>query len=372
MQSMTLYTRTLFSLGFLSFGSLGALAQSPELGLRTTQQATVTSVKNQGGTGTCWCFSTTSLVESECIRKSLGEIDLSEMYTVRNTYLEKARNYIRRQGKAQFGEGGLGHDAIQAIAQYGAVPESVYPGLKSGETGHNHAKLDKELKAYVEEVLKKKPFPSDWEVGFNKILDEKFGSVPETFEYQGKTYTPRQFADQVIQFKAEDYVSLTSFTHHPFYQSFVLEIPDNWSNQTYLNLPLEELTEAVESSLKQGYTVMWDADISNAGFKQGKGYAIEAVDKADQIDAAEKKVDQALRQQLFDNQVTVDDHLMQITGTGTSTSGKKFFLVKNSWGEAGPYKGYIYVSEPYFALNTINVILPKAALPERIKAKLKL
>ena len=376
MNAMTTYTRTVFSLGFLSITSFTALAQSPELGMRTTQQSQVTSVKNQGGTGTCWCYSTTAMVESECLRKNLGEFDISEMYTVRNIYLEKARNYVRRQGKAQFDEGGLGHDVLNAIALYGAVPESVYSGLKEGETNHNHGKLVKDLKAYLSDVTKKLPIDPNWEEGYTKILDEKFGKVPASFDYNGKTYTPREFADQVLKFNPNDYVSLTSFTHHPFYTSFVLEIPDNWANERYLNVPLDELNAAVKQSLSQGYTIMWDADVSNPGFKQGKGFAVEVNgknDKADSPEVTERTVDQTYRQKLFDSQVTVDDHLMQIAGMGTNAAGKKFYLVKNSWGEkAGPYKGYIYVSEPYFDLNTINVILPKAALPESIKSKVNL
>ncbi|MFT4032242.1 MAG: C1 family peptidase [Siphonobacter sp.] len=363
---MFLFTRNrsarLFA-GLLWIASYYSFAQGPELGIRTTQQLPATSVKNQGVTGTCWCYSTTSMVESECLRKNLGEFDLSEMFTVRYIYLDKARNYVRRQGKAQFDEGGLGHDVLNTIAAYGAVPESVYSGMKPGEDHHDHSKLVKDMRTYLNEVLKKSPLPVDWEVGFNKILDEKFGTLLETFEYQGKTYTPRQFADQVLQFNPNDYIGLTSYTHHPYNQLFIVEIPDNWANGSYLNVPLADLFTVVNNSLAKGYTVMWDADISNAGFSQKKGYAVESVEKSDTFDAPEKTYDQRVRQQLFDTQITTDDHLMQITGMGTSPSGKKFYLVKNSWGDtAGPYKGYIYVSESYFALNTVTVIVPKAAL----------
>lgn len=347
-------------------------AQAPEMGLRITKQLPATAVKNQGATGTCWCFSTTAMLESECLRKNLGELDLSEMFTVRNIYLEKAENYVRRQGKAQFDEGGLGHDVLHAIHTYGAMPDAAYSGLKPDQKGHDHSQLVKNLRAYLDETLKQRPVPTNWREGFVKIMDEALGTPPAAFEFNGKTYTPKEFAAQILAFNPDDYVSLTSYTHHPFYRPFIVEIPDNWANGSYLNVPLNELSGAVNSSLEKGYTVMWDADVSNPGWNQRRGYALEPVQKGDQSgpDAAEKPASPDLRQQLFDAQVTTDDHLMQLTGTALSPAGKRFYLVKNSWGEnAGPFKGYIHVSEPYFALNTVTVILPKAGLSEELRAK---
>lgn len=346
-------------------------AQTPELGLRVTKQLPATAVKNQGATGTCWSFSTTAMLESEGLRKNLGELDLSEMFTVRNIYLEKADNYVRRQGKAQFDEGGLGHDVLHAIQTYGAMPEAAYAGLKPGQRGHDHSQLVKNLRAYLDGVIKQQPVPMDWRTGFVKILDEALGTPPATFEFNGKTYTPKEFAAQILQFNPDEYVSLTSYTHRPFYQPFIVEIPDNWANGSYLNVPLPELFAAVNSSIERGYTVMWDADVSNPGWNQRRGYALEPVQKGDASnpDAAEKPATPELRQQLFDSQITTDDHLMQITGTALSPAGKRFFIVKNSWGDAGPFRGYIHVSEPYFALNTVTVILPKAGLSEELRAK---
>lgn len=348
------------------------LAQAPEMGLRVTKQLPATAVKNQGVTGTCWSFSTTAMLESECLRKNGGELDLSEMFTVRNIYLEKAENYVRRQGKAQFDEGGLGHDVLHAIRTYGAMPEAAYSGLKPGQRGHDHSQLVKNLRAYLDETLKQRPVPTAWREGFVSILDDALGTPPATFDFNGTTYTPKDFAAQILRFNPDEYVSLTSYTHHPFYQPFIVEIPDNWANGSYLNVPLSELFAAVNSSLEKGYTVMWDADVSNPGWNQRRGYALEPLQKGDASnpDAAEKPATPELRQQLFDSQVTTDDHLMQLTGTALSPAGKRFYLVKNSWGEAaGPFKGYIYVSEPYFALNTVTVILPKAGLSEELKAK---
>lgn len=353
----------------------GLRAQSPELGMNVTRQLPATSVKNQGVTGTCWCFSTTALLESEALRAGLPEPDLSEMFTVRNVYLEKADNYIRRQGRAQFDEGGLGHDMLAATARYGAMPETAYSGLKAGSRGHHHAKLIKDLRNYLDEVLQKKPISEDWKAGFTKILDEALGTPPAEFTYNGKTYTPQAFAKDVLHFNADEYVLLTSYTHHPFYESFVLEVPDNWANAAYFNVPLSELTGAAKTALSQGHTLMWDADVSHPGWNQRKGYALEAADgerAGDNPDIHEKTVTQGSRQALFDSQVTTDDHLMQITGTATSPGGKPFFMVKNSWGaETGPFKGYMYVSEAYFANNTVSLVLPRAALSPQLLERLR-
>ena len=355
--------------------SLGAVGQSPELGMNPARQVPATSVKNQGVTGTCWCFSTTALLESEALRAGMAEPDLSEMFTVRNVYLDKADNYVRRQGKAQFDEGGLGHDMLAATARYGAMPEAAYSGLKAGSRGHNHAKLVKDLKSYLDEVLKKRPVAADWKAGFTKILDDALGTPPAEFTYNGKTFTPQRFAREVLHFNPAEYVLLTSYTHHPFYEPFVLEVPDNWANAAYFNVPLSDLTDAARTALARGHSLMWDADVSHPGWNQRKGFALEPTDgerAGDNPDVPEKTISQASRQQLFDSQVTTDDHLMQITGTATSPGGRPFFVVKNSWGaETGPFKGYIYISEAYFANNTVSLVLPKAALSPQLLARLK-
>lgn len=337
-----------------------------------------TSVKDQAMTGTCWCFATTSLVESEEIRKQNREIDLSEMFTVRNMYIEKAKNYILRNGKAQFGEGGLGHDEIHAVASYGAVPLREYTGLLNGEKSYDHQKLFGELQRYLDSVLRKKPISNDWLDGYVKILDGNLGVPPKEFSYNGKTYTPNSFAKDVLHFNPDDYVSLTSFTHQPYYQSFVLQVPDNYSNGSFYNLPLNELMDAVKYAIDKGYTVTWDADVSNKGFMQGIGLALN-LDNAtsytrDQVnpDIKEASYDAAIRQQLYENLTTQDDHLMHITGVEKSKGGKTFFMVKNSWGQIGPFDGYINVSEAYFAINTVSLVVPKAALPKEIIEKLKL
>jgi bleomycin hydrolase len=337
-----------------------------------------TSVKSQGNTGTCWSFSTISLVESQTMHAKLGEFDISEMFVVRNIYLEKAKNYLLRQGKAQFGPGGLGNDVINSIAGYGAVPEGVYSGLLLGEKSHNHNALDEKLKTYLDDLLKNRNIPSNWQEQFNSILDDHLGKAPETFTYREKVYTPKTFAAEVLKFQKDDYVFITSFTHHPYYKPFALEIPDNYASETYYNIPLNEMMLLTEQSVEKGYSIMWDADVSNKNFKQDKiGYAMMwnnpgAVSEPVNPDEKEASYDAVIRQSLFENLTTQDDHLMHIVGLEKSRGGKKFFLVKNSWGEIGPFKGYIKVSPAYFAINTVTLVVPKAALDATLKGKLGL
>ena len=347
-----------------------------------------TPVKNQGMTGTCWAFSTTAVVESKVVKEKQLLPDVSEMYSVRQMYIEKARNYVLRQGNARFSEGGLGHDLIHAMATYGAMPESIYSGLPGKSTMHNHAKLFSSLKLYLDNCIATKTkgdkkddgkTTENWEVGFMKILDGHLGVPPQQFKYNGQNYTPKTFATDFLGFKEDDYVNLTSFTHHPFYKPFILEVPDNFSNGAYYNLPIDTLTDVVKNALKNGYTVLWDADVSNEGFNQQAGLAMFFGDReitTEKVkfnpDAMESKWDVDKRQGLYEDLITQDDHLMQITGIETSPGGKIFFIVKNSWGNTGPYKGFIHVSEAYFGMNTISLVVPKAGITKAIKEKLNI
>lgn len=342
------------------------------------KKSLTTVVKNQERTSTCWAFSTTSLLESQSIKNKTGFFDLSEMFTVRNIYMEKARNYILRQGHAQFSEGGLGHDVIRAVATYGAVPEQVYTGLIGGEKVYDHQMLFSQLKKYLDSTLKTRgrPLSADWVPGFNQILDKHLGPLPQQFLYNGKKYTPEIFAKGVLKFNADDYINITSFTHHPFYSSFVLEVPDNFSNGSYFNIPLDEMIDLVKNALNSGYTILWDADVSNNGFNGKKGMAmnIKPAENAETAlsdpDFKEESYNQNIRQQLFENLTTQDDHLMHIVGIERTKSGKTYFIIKNSWGETGPFGGYVHVSEAYFAMNTVSLVIPKAALGTGLKEKM--
>lgn len=350
--------------------------QAQETTLKPVKSILTTTVKNQGQSGTCWNYATTSLIEAEEIRKGLGDMNLSEMFAAHNVYIEKAINYILRQGKAQFGEGGLGHDLIRATEKYGAMPQAAFQGA-SGEIP-NHTGLETSLKAYLDSTLKSRPIASNWLQGYIQLLDQKMGTPPASFDYKGKSYTPKTFAKEVLKFNAADYVSISSFTHHPYYKQFVLEAPDNFANGSFYNVPLDEMLALTKTALKGGYTVMWDADVSNIGFQQKKGYAMlfadESEAKKDQLnpDAKEAAYSPELRQQLYENLTTEDDHLMHLVGLDQSSAGKLFFKVKNSWGAVGPFKGYLEVSEPYFAINTVSLVLPKAALSKELKKKLNL
>ncbi|CAN5899182.1 C1 family peptidase [soil metagenome] len=336
-----------------------------------------TAVKNQARTGTCWSFSTSSLIESQYIRNSnKTDIDLSEMFTVYNIYIEKAKNYVLRQGKAQFSEGGLGHDVIRAISTYGAMPEQAFSGLNGNEKTLNHSKLVLILKDYLDNLIKNPPVEKDWLDDYKKLLAEQMGTPPADFEYGGKKYTPKTFAAEVLKFNSNDYVNITSFTHHPYYAQFIVEVPDNFSNGSYYNIPLTDMTQLVKTAINKGYTVMWDADVSNSGFLNNSGLAL-FVQRSDQegntaVTADDKELDWnvALRQQYYENLTTQDDHLMHITGIEKSRGGKEFFIVKNSWGTAGPYQGYINVSQAYFAMNTISLVVPKQAIDPSLLLKL--
>lgn len=332
-----------------------------------------TSVKNQQQTGTCWSFSTTSLLESQAIHNNLGAFDLSEMFYVRNIYIEKAKNYILRQGRAQFGEGGLGHDVIRATATYGAMPLDIYEGFTTDSKEYNHSLMIADLKNYLDTVLKHVPIPSDWLNDYVNIINKYMGTPPSSFDYKNKSYTPVTFARDVLRFNSNDYVYITSFTHHPYYQPFIIEVPDNFSNGSYYNVPLKEMMDIIKNAINSGYTVLWDADVSNSGFRQKTGYALYQDKKTARDSAnanAELPYNETERQQLYENLTTQDDHLMHITGMEKSSDGKVYYIVKNSWGLVGPFKGYIKVSEAYIAMNTISLVVPKAGVNKGMQEKL--
>lgn len=318
-------------------------------------------VESQGKTGTCWSYATASFLESELIRVGKGSINLSEMFVARNVYLEKADNYIRRHGKTNFGEGSLSHDLINTINKYGLMPNSVYDGFVLNSTKHNHSEMSSILKSYVKAVVENKKPSKLWKRGYSAILDVYLGDIPTSFKFKGRNYTPQSFAEY-LDINSDDYINLTSFTHHPFYDNFILEVPDNWSNGTFYNLPINDLLDVAKNALNNGYTIAWDTDVSGDGFDAKKGIADE-----------KETATQELRQERFNNYIVTDDHLMHITGLVKGSDDKFYFLVKNSWGkELGleDYKGYILASENYFKLNSISIMVHKDAIPKKIFKKL--
>ncbi|UXX78182.1 C1 family peptidase [Reichenbachiella carrageenanivorans] len=369
--------RHLFTLAALAL-SLSIHAQDT-YEFSTTVDLASTPIISQGQTGTCWSFSASSFIESEIIRKTGKTIDLSEMYTVRQTYMDKAENYIMRQGKANFSEGGLAHDVLNSIKANGLVPQDAYNGLDAGSSYHNHkemvAILESMLTTYVENPNKK--LSKKWRATINAVLDIYIGATPETFTFEGKTYTPQSFS-KMTSINPDDYVSLTSFTHEPFYSSFILNIPDNFSNGSFYNLPLDELIQTLKHSLANGYSVELDCDVSEPTFSAKHGLAVIPADQRNNqvaLDAIYPELDvtQQYRQDEFENYTTTDDHLMHITGMLKDQKGNTYYKVKNSWGNNSNYisnDGYINMSESYMRLKTISITLHKDAIPKNITKKL--
>ncbi len=340
-----------------------------------------TDVISQGVTGTCWSFSTSSFLESEIKRITGNFIDLSEMYTVRNTYPKKAWNYVMRQGRAQFGEGGLAHDVINSVQDYGLVPQSVYSGLDVGTDKHNHAELVAVLTAMLDTYIDNpgRKLSPKWQAAVTAVLDVYLGKQPESFEYMGNNYTPETFL-AFTQINPQDYITITSFTQAPFNQSFILNIPDNWSNGSFYNVTLDNLMEVIDTALENGYTVELDCDVSERSFSSKNGVAVIPLDSANNIKALtsvypERKVDQQFRQEEFENYTTTDDHLMHITGILKDQNGTRYYKVKNSWGtdpSRNANNGYVYFSESYMRLKTISVTIHKDAIPKNIAKNLKI
>lgn len=347
-----------------------------------TKDNQCTEVKSQDKTGTCWSYSTISFLESELIRMGKPKLDLSEMYIVRAIYVDKAQNYLLRQGKANFGQGSLSHDVMRAYKMVGAVPESAYSGLTEARIQHNHSRLERDLKTYLDGLITKGEVPEDWRDKVNEMLDENLGPVPSSFEYAGKTLTAETFT-KTLGLNPDNYITLTSFTHHPFYSSFILEIPDNYSNGFYYNVPLDDLVRVTDNAINTGNTVAWDADVSEPFFMFKPGIAFVPKDSIamdsifkETIESGrfyeEVSVDQELRQQEFENFHTTDDHLMHIVGTSKNNEGKTFYRTKNSWGTSNFYEGFVYVSPAYFRLKTIAIMVHKDAIPADLKTKLGL
>ncbi len=356
-----------------------------------------TPVKDQNKSGTCWCFSTNSFLEDEILRKGGEEVHLSEMYVVRKCYEDKADKYIRMGGKINFAQGGAGIDPIYVWRNYGMMPDEAYTGLQYGEDKHSHYEFFDAMDGYLNGVLKNssKKLTTGWKKGFSGIIDGYFGQVPASFTYKGKTYTPESFAKS-LPLNMDDYVSITSWSHHPFYTSFPVEVEDNWLWAYSYNVQLDELKAIIDNAVENGYPIAWAADVSEPGFVWAKGYALLPVakDKKDMTDTElsrwvklsdkernsemyeitgpceEQEVTQESRQEGFDRKETTDDHGMEIVGYATDQNGKRYYKVKNSWDTNQVYDGFFYVSEAYVKAKTISVIVNKEAIPSAIAKKI--
>jgi bleomycin hydrolase len=338
-----------------------------------------TPVISQQQTGTCWSFSTTSFLESELIRQGIKDVDLSEMYQVRQIYVEKALNYVRRQGKTQFGEGSLSHDVIRSAKRYGVVPQSIYIGKNYEGDIYQHAELDAILKHFLDGVVSNPngKLSNAWLPAYEAILDTYLGEAPKNFEVDGKSYTPQSYA-QALKLELNNYVTITSFQHLDMHELSVLQIPDNWASESYLNVTLDEFMQAIDHALKNGYTLAWDADVSEKTWVTKTGVSIipeipyKELSRNDRDSIGVKylpelSVTAEIRELGFNSYETTDDHLMHIIGKGQDTKGNSYYIVKNSWGEGAGIEGYHYVSESYMRMKSIGVMMHKDALPTTLQ-----
>jgi bleomycin hydrolase len=350
---------------------------------KTIKQLKATSVKSQGRTGTCWDFATISFLESEALRIGKDNLDLSEMFIARNAYVDKAKQFIYMHGAANFGQGGQAHDVIDQIRKHGIVPEKIYPGMLPEQKKHNHNELFSILNSMVKTYSNLRNISPVWLKAFNSILDVYFGKLPDSFQHKGKSYTPKTFFEQEVGLNLDDYIEITSYTHHPFYTKIRLEIPDNWSyNSDYYNIPMKELYDTAYNAIMKGYTVCWDADISEKYFSKDRmGIALipnkdwEDLPRKERMKKIEKPlkektITQEMRQKTFEEWKTTDDHLMHIIGIAKDQNNNRYFIIKNSWGKDNKYKGYYYISEAYFKLKTIAIMINKNSLDTRLKDKL--
>ena len=380
----------------------GAEQQSEGIQFTVVKENPITSIKNQNRAGTCWCYSSLAFIESELLRMGKGEYDFSEMFLVHNTYLDRAEKAVRTHGDVSFAQGGSFYDVIYGMEAFGLVPEAeMRPGVMYGMELSNHNELSAVSDAVVAAIakgnLRKLQSSPDgemlWKKAIEAIHDIYLGVRPETFTYEGVEYTPKSFYES-MGLNASDYVSLTSYTHHPFYSTFALEIPDNWRWAQSYNLPIDELMEVFDNAIMNGYTIAWGSDVSEDGFTR-EGTAIlpdvekaaaeldgsdmakwlkmtEAERKSKPMAVAQKWVSQQERQLAYDNRETTDDHGMLIYGIAKDQKGTEYYMVKNSWGEAGTYKGIWYASKAFVRYKTMNIIVHKDAIPAEIRAKLNL
>lgn len=330
------------------------------------------SVKSQGRSSTCWAFATTSFIEAELIRLGKGELDISEMYFIRKDYPIKAQKYMRYHGLSNFGPGGLGHDALNTISTDGMLPETIYGGKLVDSTKYDHSEMHDILESLLKSVVDQKKISTLWKPAFNSVLDVYLGKLPTEFTLDGNEFTPKSYAES-LEFDPENYVEFTSYSHIPFNEQSNLEIPDNWSNAKYFNIPIDELIALMNNSIDMGYSFLWDGDAGKDYFHR-IGYAVIPTDDWEENGEpeTEKEITQDMRQDSFDSFVTTDDHLMHITGLAKNQNGTNFYYTKNSWGDKKGFDGYWYMSESYVRLMTISIMVHKNVIPEELKKRLNI
>ena len=342
----------------------------------------VTDVKDQGHSGTCWSYTGASFLESEMMKKKKQPVDLSEIYTARKVYLEKAINYLRMHGALTWGDGGELHDIINIYRKYGAVPQSVYTGLINGATVNNFNEMQKDLEGYLKGIVESEKVPADWKEVFEQKMDTYLGVVPKTFLYNGKMYDPKSFAKEVVGLEDEKYIEMLSVEHKPKYQNTLMAVPDNWSYDYAFNVNMEDIIRTIDYALSKGYTVAWAADVSEKYFSWKNGLALvpekdyKDLTEAEQKDYFhvywnEKEITPALRQQGFDNYETTDDHAMHIVGLAKDQKGREYYIVKNSWGADNDNKGYLYVSKNYVRYKTMSILVNEKGTPKDLLKKYK-
>ena len=365
----------------------------------TVDSVPITRVKDQNRSGTCWAFSTLGFLESEVLRIKGKEVELSPMFVVSKTLIDRATYCVRMYNQPKFAEGGSAYDVIYCMQHYGLVPKSAMPGIRYGWTEADTLPVFSELSAvangYLGGLTKQKKLSPVWREGLQAVYDIYLGPCPEEFEYEGKKYTPQSFVKS-LGLNADDYVSITSYTHHPFYERFALEVPDNWRMDQMYNVPIDELMRIIDNAIANGYTLAWAADVSEIGFtRKGIGVVPDADKGADLTGSdmvkwvgmtkdkqkeeltkrplPEKEITQQMRQDAYDNWETTDDHGMQIFGTAKDQNGKRYYMVKNSWGMLkSDYRGIWYISEAFMRYKTNDILVHKDAIPKDIKKKLNI
>ena len=342
-----------------------------------------TSVKNQGSSGTCWSYSGNSFIESEMIRMGKKPVEISQIYTARNAYIEKGRNYVRMHGAVTLGDGGAFHDVINMYKKYGAVPQLVYSGLNYGTDKNKFGEMAAIMEAVLAATVKNPngELTPNWEKAYTAVIDSYLGEAPKSFDYNGKKYTPETFAKDVIGINADDYVEISSLQEYPYYTKFVFMVPDNWSFDQVYNVKINELTDIIDHALKTGYSVAWGGDVSEKSFSWKNGVAFVPEKKYNDMTADEKAdlfngpktelvVTEEMRQKAFDNYTTTDDHGMHIVGLSKDQNGKEYYIVKNSWGSSNDYKGYLFMTKEFVKYKTTDIMLHKGGLPGSIAKKL--